>query len=113
NEPGLARALDECNWQVMRQRMGVSCAYLRDASTRPSGSAIFRRIAAASPKVKIRVFQGTDDAHTPATLVRELEEGNADQGHLDLKVRYYEGAHAGTPEVRQELSDSLLQLVPR
>jgi hypothetical protein len=75
---------------------------LRDASARPSGFEMFRRIAAASPKVPIRVFQGNADVHTPAAFVWQLEAWNAAAGHLDLVVRYYDGAHAGTPEARRE-----------
>jgi predicted esterase len=111
SEPELARAVQDCNWKVMRERMGVSCGYLADASKRPSGFEMFRRIAAASLRTQIRVFQGNSDKHTPSTFVRQLEAWNAAQGHLDLSVRYYEGAHAGTPEVRQELSELLLQIV--
>src|SRR3954470_14596943 len=96
----------------MRERMGVSCAYLLDASTRPSGFTMFKRIAAGSPKVQIQVFQGNADAQTPAAFVRQLEAWNAAQGHLALAVRYYDGAHTGTPQVRQELSEFLLRLVP-
>jgi pimeloyl-ACP methyl ester carboxylesterase len=111
DKPELARAVRECDWNVMRE-MGVSCGYLLDASKRPSGFDLFHRLASTSTKVKIRVFQGNDDANAPARFVRQLETWNAAQGHLDLAVRYYEGAHTGTPQARQELSDYLRDLIP-
>lgn len=111
DHPALARAFAVCDWAVMRAQ-GVSCAYLRDAEQRPSGRLIFERIAARSPSVRIRVFQGNADVNTPAQLARELEAWNAAQGHLDLAVRYYEGAHGGSPAIRREMSELLLGLVP-
>jgi len=73
---------------------------------------MFERLAARSPGVRIRVFAGNADVNTPAHFVRELETWNAAHGHLDLAVRYYDGAHGGSPAVRRELSDLLLGLVP-
>jgi hypothetical protein len=110
DKPRLARAVQDCDWKVMRE-IGVSCAYIVDAGKRPSGFDMFHRIASASSRVQIRVFQGNDDANVPASFVRQLQAWNAEQGHLDLTVRYYEGAHTGTPKAQQELSDLLLTLV--
>jgi pimeloyl-ACP methyl ester carboxylesterase len=109
--PELARAVEDCDWPTMRDRMGVSCAYLADARARPSGREMFARLARRSPGVAIRVFQGDADAHTPARFVRELQAWNAATGHLDLQVRYYGGAHAGSPAARQEMIELLLGLV--
>ena len=91
---------------------GVSCGYLRDAEQRPSGREMFEPIAARSPGLRIRVFQGNADVNTPAHFVRELEAWNAAQGHLDLAVRYYDGAHGGSPAIRHELAELLRGLVP-
>jgi len=107
----LARAFEACDWTVMRAQ-GVSCSYLRDAEKRPSGRQMFERIAAWSPGIQIRVFQETADENTPAHFVRELEAWNVAQGHLDLGVRYYDGAHGGAPAIRREMSQLLLSLVP-
>jgi pimeloyl-ACP methyl ester carboxylesterase len=111
DHPDLARAVEACDWVVMR-KLGVSCAYLRDAEQRPSGRAMFERIAARSPGVLIRVFAGNADINTPANFVRDLEAWNAVQGHLDLAVRYYDGARGGSPAIRREMTDLLLGLVP-
>lgn len=111
DHPVLERAVRACDWSVMRH-LGVSCAYFRDAEQRPSGRAMFERLAARSPGVRIRVFTGNADINTPAHFVRDLEAWNAAQGHLDLQVRYYDGAHGGTPAVRRELTELLLGIVP-
>jgi pimeloyl-ACP methyl ester carboxylesterase len=113
DKPRLARAVDECDWNIMRQAMGLSCDYVQDAGNQPSGFDLFRRLAATSSKVPIRVFQGNRDVNTPADFVRQLEAWNAADGHLDLTVRYYDGAHAGTPEAQKEVSELLVKLVAR
>jgi pimeloyl-ACP methyl ester carboxylesterase len=111
DHPALARAIESCDWAVMRTQ-GVSCAYLRHAAQQPSGQAMFERLAARSPAISIQVFQGNDDVHTPARFVHALEAWNAAQGHMDLSVRYYDGAHGGSSAARRELGQLLLDLVP-
>ena len=96
---------------MMKRHFGISCEYLNDAQARPSGRAMFERIAARAPRMPFHVFQGTNDAQTPARYVRDLEAWNRQVGHLDLAVRYYEGAHVGGPDaVKRELSDLLVRL---
>jgi hypothetical protein len=110
--PDLARAVGGCDWPEMKRRMGISCAYLDDAVARPSGRELFERIARHSTHTQFDVFHGNQDWHTPPGPVRELEEWNAREGHLDLRVRYYDGAHTGTPDIRGEMSKLLMGLVP-
>jgi hypothetical protein len=110
DKPRWRQAVETCDWAVMREAMGVSCAYIADAGRRPSGAARFERLAAAGAKVKIRVVQGELDEHTPARFVRGLEAWNATQGHLDLIVDYHAGGHRGTPEARRALTALLLRL---
>jgi hypothetical protein len=112
DKPKLERAVETCDWPAMRDHLGVSCAYLADARTRPSGFSMFERLAAGAYRSKIRVFQGSDDFNTLPVFTRQLEAWNVSQGHLDLTVRYYDAGHGGTPAVRQELTDLLLRLVP-
>jgi pimeloyl-ACP methyl ester carboxylesterase len=107
--PDLAAAIARCDWSVMRG-LGISCAYLADAEARPSGRALFERLAARAAPAEVDVLAGTDDQNTPVRFVRDLEAWNAAQGHLDLHVRYYEGAHTGTPAARQELAALLARL---
>jgi surfactin synthase thioesterase subunit len=109
--PELSGAVDRCDWPVMKKQMGISCAYLEDLRTRPSGFTLFEKIAVQSPAVAIRVFQGNRDQHTPASFVRGLEEWNAATGHLDLQVHYYDGDHHGSADVRRELTQAMLPAV--
>lgn len=113
DKPKLRHAIEACDWPMMRYQFGFSCAYLADARTRLSGFSLFDRLAKAAFPTQIQVFQGVHDFNTPATFTHQLEAWNTSQGHLDLKVRYYEGGHGGTPEVRQELTQLLLNLVPQ
>jgi pimeloyl-ACP methyl ester carboxylesterase len=107
----LRAAIGRCDWPMMKRHLGISCEYLNDAQARPSGQAMFERIATRAPRMRFFVFQGTNDVHTPARFVRDLEAWNSRVGHLDMTVRYYEGAHVGGPEaVKRELSDLLVRL---
>ncbi len=112
DKPELRRPVDECDWAIMRDQLGVSCGYLKDAASRPSGFVMFARLARVRAPARYRFFQGNSDVNTPATFTHQLEEWNTTTGHLDLVVRYYDGGHAGTPEVRQEIADLLLSLAP-
>jgi hypothetical protein len=69
----LRKALASCDWPVLRERMGISCAYVEDAKRRPSGRATFERLAARAPRARWYVFQGTQDWNTPVEPVRALE----------------------------------------
>jgi hypothetical protein len=110
--PAVARAIATCDWTVLRT-LGVSCAYLADAAARPSGRAMFERLAARSASAHLVVFQGDADDNTPAQFVRELADWNAATGHLDLEVSYYRGAHAGSPEARRQLADLIVHAIER
>jgi hypothetical protein len=112
DKPEIRQAVDECDWAVMREQLGVSCSYLKDAASRPSGFTMFARLAPAQSPARFRVFQGNSDINTPASFTHQLEEWNATTGQLDLVVRYYDGGHGGTPEVRQEIAALLLGLAP-
>jgi pimeloyl-ACP methyl ester carboxylesterase len=104
-------AIQSCDWNVLKNRMAVSCTYLKDAYARPSGRAAFESIALRAPAVGFYLFQGNSDSQTPGRYARELEAWNNQLGHLHLTFRYYEGAHVGgPPEVKRELSDLLVRL---
>ena len=77
DKPMLARAIDTCDWPVMRDQLGASCAYFADARTRPSGFTLFERLTRAPYAGKIRVFQGNDDVNTLPTFTRQLEAWNS------------------------------------
>ena len=78
--------------------MGISCAYIEDASRRPSGRAMFERLAARRAPARFHVFQGTRDWNTPVAPVRALEAWNASTGHLRIAFHYYDGGHTGTDD---------------
>lgn len=109
--PRLSRAVSTCDTSTLLRELGLGCAYLADMRTRPSGLDLFARLATRAPATRFRVFHGERDEHTPARFVHDLEAWNRVRGHLDLTVRYYDGAHRGTPEVRRELTALLLALV--
>ena len=87
----LRKALASCDWAVLKDRLGVSCAYMEDAARRPSGLDMFKRLAARAPGARFHVFQGTQDRNTPVEPVRALEAWNASSGHLPIAFHYYEG----------------------
>jgi len=104
-------AIQSCDWEALRNQLAVSCKYLEDAYARPSGRSFFESIAVRAPTASFFVFQGSNDLHTPARYVHELEAWNQQRGHLNLTFRYYEGAHVGAPpDVQRELSDLLVRL---
>jgi len=106
--------IETCDWGVLRNRLAVSCKYLEDAYARPSGRAVFEKIAPRAPSVRFFVFQANNDLHTPVRYVQELEAWNQQRGHLDLTFRYYAGAHVGAPpEIQREVSDLLVRLTAR
>jgi hypothetical protein len=97
-------AIASCDWTILAQRMGVSCAYIDDASQRPSGLTMFERLAARSAPASFYVFHGTEDWHTPVEPVRALEAWNASTGHLEMELHYYQGGHGGSDAVRAEMT---------
>ena len=109
--PGAALGVRECNWSAMKQRLGISCDYMRDATARPSGLAMFERLAQRSVRVPIDIFAGEQDLHTPSGFVRELESWNRAHGHLSLRVQYYQGGHQGSPEARRAMTALLLERI--
>jgi hypothetical protein len=107
----LRQALASCDWTVLEKRMGISCAYVDDASRRPSGRAMLERLAARAPAARFHVFQGTDDWNTPVAPVRAFEAWNASTGHLPVTFHYYEGGHAGSESARSEMARLLASIV--
>ena len=107
----LRKALASCDWAVLKDRLGVSCAYMEDAARRPSGLDMFKRLAARAPGARFHVFQGTRDRNTPVEPVRALEAWNASSGHLPVAFHYYDGHHAGTDAAKTELSQVLTAIV--
>lgn len=110
DKPRLAEAVTHCNLPILRQQLGTSCSYLADAKARPSGFALFERLAARGAQAKFHVFQGNQDLNALTRFVRQLESWNAQHGHLDITFHYFEGGHAGTPEAKRELSVLLTAL---
>jgi hypothetical protein len=111
--PRLQQALATCDWTVLGPRLGVSCAYIDDAQRRPSGRALFERLAARAPRARFYIFQGNADRNTPVGPVRELEAWNAAAGHLPIEFHYYEGAHSGGDAGRAAVARVLAQLVAK
>jgi hypothetical protein len=107
------QALASCDWAVLEKRMGVSCAYIDDAIRRPSGRAMFERLATRAPALRFYVFQGTDDWNTPVAPVRALEAWNVSTGRLRIDFHYYKGGHAGSEAARSEMARLLSSLVSR
>jgi len=104
---GMRQAVQSCDWPSMKRYFGVSCAYLRDAYVRPSGRTMFETLAQAGVRLPIYVFQGSDDWHTPASFVHDLEAWNAREGKLDLKFVFYRGGHQGSEAAKAELEKLL------
>jgi predicted esterase len=107
----LRGALSSCDWALLRERLGVSCAYVEDAARRPSGRELLERLAARGSAARFFIFHGTDDRNTPVAPVRALEAWNASRGHLRIEFHYYEGGHRGTDSARAEMARLLTALV--
>jgi hypothetical protein len=107
----LRRALTSCDWPVLRERLGISCAYVADATRRPSGRAMFERLAKRAPGARFHVFQGINDWNTPVEPVRALEAWNASDGHLDMTFHYYQGGHGGSEEARAQITRLLASII--
>ncbi len=109
----LRKAIASCDWDVLKDALGVSCAYIDDAKRRPSGRAMFERLAARAPAARFHVFQGTADWNTPAEPVRALQAWNASEGHLHMDFHYYAGGHTGSEAARAEVSRLLTTIVSK
>ena len=100
----LKQALASCDWPVLRERLGISCAYVEDARSRPSGRAMFERLATRAPRARWHVFQGTHDWNTPVEPERALQAWDASAGHLGIEFHYYDGTHQGSDAARAEVA---------
>jgi hypothetical protein len=107
-------AIQRCDWGAMKSALAVSCKYLQDAYSAPSGRSIFESIASYAPTASFFVFQGNNDAQTPVRYIRDLEMWNGQVGHLNMTFQYYEGGHVGAPpEIKRQLSELLVRLTAR
>jgi hypothetical protein len=100
------KALASCDWAVLKETVGVSCPYIEDATQRPSGRAMFERLATRAT-ARFHVFHGVNDWNTPVQPVRALEAWNASEGHIKMNFHYYEGGHAGSDAARAEMAQVL------
>jgi hypothetical protein len=107
----LRKAIASCDWGVLKDSMGVSCAYIDDAKRRPSGRAMFERLAARAPSVRFHIVQGTTDWNTPVEPVRALQAWNASKRQLHMDFHYYAGGHTGSEAARAEVAQLLTALV--
>jgi pimeloyl-ACP methyl ester carboxylesterase len=109
----LRKAFASCDWPALKDRMGISCAYVEDATRRPSGRAMFERLAVRAPAARFLIFHGSNDLNTPVEPVRALEAWNASKGHLEMEFHYYDGGHAGSEEARAEMARLFTAIVSR
>jgi hypothetical protein len=106
----LRDAVSACHWPTMRDRLGVSCAYLQDAYAQPSGRELFQSLAEARAPAEFYLFHGTQDWNAHVEPVRELERWGKTQP-LALNITYYDGGHGDPPaSTRQEMRALLLSL---
>ena len=106
----LRTAVSGCDWPTMREKLGVSCAYLEDAYAQPSGREVFQSLAEARAPAQIYLFHGTQDWNAHVEPVRELERWVQTQP-LKVHFSYYEGGHNDPPAIaRQELNTLLISL---
>jgi hypothetical protein len=106
----LRAAVSRCEWPTLRDRLGVSCAYLEDAYTQPSGRELFESLARNQVRAQFYLFHGTKDWNASVDRVRDLESWAQTQP-LALHIEYYEGGHNDPPEsTRQEVSSLVVSL---
>jgi pimeloyl-ACP methyl ester carboxylesterase len=106
----LRKAVVSCDWDLLRDRLGISCAYIADATRRPSGRIVFERLASRAAGARIHIFHGTNDWNTPVEPVRALEAWNNSQGHLRMTMHYYQGGHAGSEGAQAEMAGLLTSI---
>lgn len=111
NGARLREAIAACDWPVLKERLGVSCAYIDDAKRRPSGRTLFERLAARAAGARFHVFHGIDDWNTRIEPVRELQVWNTSDRRLGIEFHYYRGGHSGNDAARAEVSRLLTTLV--
>ena len=106
-------AFASCDQSVINDSpfAGTSCAYVEDAAGRPSGRAMFERLATRSRTATFHIVQGVGDLNTPVRHVRALEEWNAGAGHLPVTFHYVEGGHTGNAAARAEVTRLLTAIV--
>lgn len=106
-------AFASCDQSVINDSpfAGTSCAYLEDAAGRPSGRAMFERLATRAPTARFHVVHGESDLNAPVTHVRALEQWNVSTGQLPISFHYVEGGHSGNPAARAEIARLWRQLV--
>lgn len=106
-------AFTSCDQSVINHSpfAGTSCAYLRDAARRPSGRAMFERLAARAPTVRFHIVHGESDLNAPVTHVRALEQWNTSAGHLPIAFHYVEGGHTGNAAARAAVTRLLRDIV--
>jgi hypothetical protein len=99
-------AYASCNQSVINDSpfAGTSCAYLEDAAGRPSGRAMFERLASQSATASFHIVHGVGDLNAPVRHVRALEAWNTAEGHLPISFHYVAGSHMGNPAVRAEVA---------
>jgi hypothetical protein len=107
----LREAFATCDWALLERSLGVSCAYVDDARQRPSGRALFERLAMRSSGARFYIFHGVQDTLTPVEPVRALETWNRAEGQLPIEFHYYEGEHAGSEAAREEVARLLDAIV--
>lgn len=114
NAPDGARqraALESCDWKTSKSAWALSCAYVEDAKRRPSGRALFERLASRAPSARFLVFHGETDWNTPVEPVRQLEAWTAAEAHLKIEFHYDRGGHSGSDDARAQLSRVLTEIV--
>jgi len=106
-------AFASCDQRVINRSpfAGTSCAYLEDAAGRPSGRAMFERLATRSPTVSFHIVHGEGDLNTPVRHVRALEHWNAEAGHLPITFHYVEGGHTSNAAARAEVTRLLRAII--
>lgn len=109
----LRAAFASCDQAVINHSpfAGTSCAYLEDAARRPSGRAMFERLAARASTARVHVVHAEGDLNTPVTHVRALEAWNTSTGHLPIAFHYVGGGHNNNPAARAEIARLWSELV--
>ena len=109
----IREAFASCNQSVINNSpfAGTSCAYLQDADRRPSGRAMFERLATRAPTVRFHIIHGESDLNAPVARVRALEQWNVATGHLPITFHYVEGGHTGNAAARAAVTLLVRQIV--
>lgn len=103
----LRAAVSQCDWPSMRDKLGVSCAYLDDAYAQPSGRDLFQDLAEAHAPAQFYLFHGTQDWNARVEPVHALEDWVQTQP-LTVHFTYYEGGHNDPPPATRQALIMLL-----